>query len=206
MTQDKGRKTKKTGEMRDSIRMPVYFPLSYALLSDREYQTLKNSFCLHRTSDREGVPSPLDEAIDIRIMERAMEESIGRPFVQMWQLINRKLDLIYATLSKGASLEWKGRATCVEIGGRGLKMRGNTGELKRNQWLKLRISPLTYPAFSIEAIGKAQRVGKKEDTPHGPLYTTAVQFDVINEDDRELLISYLFKRQREVIRSGHKNA
>lgn len=191
-------------DMRDSLRVAVHFPLLFTSISKKEFESIKDSFCLHRTSDREGIPSPFQDASTIQMMERELEETLGPAFIQMWRLLNHKLDLIYATLSRGGPGEWQGEATCVELGGQGLKIADRSGVLEANQYLKLRISPLTYPPFSVEVLGKLQRTEKEEDENGAPVYKAAIEFEAINKDDQEALIAYLFKRQREIIRSGNE--
>lgn len=197
----KGTGSKKE-EMRDSLRVAVHFPLLFTPLSEKEYGSIKDSFCFHRTSDREGIPSPVQDVYSIQTMEQELENSFGHAFVHMWRLLNNKLDLIYSTISRAGLEEWKGKATCIELGGQGLKMTEMGGALETDQYLKLRISPHTYPTFAVEVLGKIQRVEKKEDG--NSVYEAAVVFEAINRDDQEALIAYLFKRQREIIRSANE--
>lgn len=190
--------------MRDSLRVAVHFPLLFTTLSEKEFESIKDSFCFHRTSDREGIPSPVQDVYTIQTMEQELENSFGHAFVHMWRLLNNKLDLIYSTISRAGLEEWKCKATCVELGGQGLKMTETGGALEANQYLKLRISPHTYPPFAVEVLGRIQRLEKTEGENGNNSYEAAVVFEAINRDDQEALIAYLFKRQREIIRSGNE--
>lgn len=189
--------------MRDSIRVAVSFPLSYTPISEKEFESIKDSYCLHSTSDREGRPSQQQDLPPIKEMEREMEESLGRGFVQMWRLIDHKLNLIYSALTKERLEEWKRETTCIELSALGLKLLERNESIKSDGRLKMRISPFTYPPFSISVLGTIQRTEEKKDNHGDLLYKTAVVFDAINQDDQESLIAYLFKRQREIIRSGN---
>lgn len=193
----------KKEEMRDSIRVKVHFPLPYSLITEEEFLSIKDTFCLHRTSDREGLPAPLQTASDQGFMERNMEETLGPGFVQMWKLLDQKLDLIYSALTGKKQEGWEHEAVCVEVGGLSIKFLSADTALHPGCRLKLRISPPTFPPFSMVVLGTAQRVKKKEDDQGRPCSEIAAVFDVINKDEQEGLYAYLFKRQREIIRSGN---
>ncbi len=189
---------------RESNRVPVHFPLSYSPISAKEFKSIKDIYCAHSTSDREGRAALLQDISTIKVMEKEMEESLGPGFVKMWRLIDYKLNLIYAELNKERSGEWKQETVCKELGGRGMQLKEYEETFKTNDKLKLMISPPTYPPFSIAVLGTVKRVIEKKDDEGNPYYETAVAFDAINKDDQEILFGYLFKRQREIIRSGNE--
>ncbi len=190
-------------KVRGSIRVAVNFPLSFTPISEKEFGDIKDTFCAHTTSDREGRPSLRQDLPSLNDMEKEMEETLGQGFLQMWRLIDHKLNLIYSTLMKESFGEWEREGICVELGGWGLKLVDREGVVKSGDRLKMRISPLTYPPFSIVVLGTVQRAENKENEHGDPLCEAAVAFDTINRDDQEGLIAYLFKRQREIIRSGN---
>ena len=192
----------KKEERRESIRVRVHFPLSYALIEEEDFFSIKDTYCQHRTSDRDGLPAPFQSSLEQSAMERNMEENLGSGFVQMWKILDQKIDMICSALAAKKVEGWGKEALCMELGGMSLKLREPEASLSPGRRLKLRISPPTFPPFSIAVLGSVERVEEKNDDTGRPFFDSVVVFDVINKDDQEGLFGYLFKRQREIIRSA----
>lgn len=192
----------KKEERRDSIRVRVHFPLPYSLIEEEEFFSIKDTYCQHRTSDRDGLPAAFQSSIEQSSMERNMEENLGPGFVQMWKILDQKIDMLCSALAAKKVEGWEKEALCMELGGMSLKLREKETALSPGRRLKLRISPPTFPPFSITALGSVERVEEKNDENGRPFSESVVVFDVINKDDQEGLFAYLFRRQREIIRSA----
>lgn len=192
----------KKEERRESIRVRVHFPLPYSLIEEEEFFSIKDTYCQHRTSDRDGLPAPFQSSVEQSSMERNMEENLGHGFVQMWKIMNQKIDMICSALAAKKVEGWEKEALCVELGGMSLKLREKAASLTPGRRLKLRISPPIFPPFSIAVLGSVERVEEKNDETGRPFFESVVVFDVINKDDQESIYAYLFKRQREIIRSA----
>ncbi len=180
-----------SSQMRGSVRVDVSFPVSFDLVSKNDYEKIKNVIVSHRTGDREGDLMPLLGVEEL--------ESLDITVAKIWLSMNSKLDYIIKLLKqRGEGVEEK-EGLCKDISGKGIKMIYK-GNLSAGQCIHLRIHPPTFPPLSVVAIGRILRAEKTALCREGEI-ETAVEFDTIHEDDREEIISYVFKRQRELLRA-----
>lgn len=152
----------------------------------------------HRTSDRFGLPQPSEEypTDPAKFQDFHDAPDIIR---KMWLSIDQKLDsLIRHIGNKEAILKnsEKGFVTRLSRSSAQLK---TENRLKDGDRLLIRLSPPTFPPFTIDIAGRVSGIDGPDRGQTGQnLYR--IEFVAINIDDRELLISYLFKRQREILR------
>ena len=180
-----------SAQMRGSVRVEVSFPVSFDLVSENDYEKIKNVIVSHRTGDREGDLMPLLGVEEL--------ESLDITVAKIWLSMNSKLDYIIKLLKQsGEGVEEK-EGLCKDISGKGIKMIYK-GNLSDGQCIHLRIHPPTFPPLSVVALGKILRAERTAICREGEI-ETAVEFDTIHEDDREEIISYVFKRQRELLRA-----
>ena len=178
-------------QLRDHVRADVSFPVSFDFVSENDYEKIKNVIVSHRTGDREGDLMPLLGVEEL--------ESLDVTVAKIWLAMNSKLDYIIKLLKKRGEGEEEKEGVCKDISGKGIKM-VYKGNLSAGQCIQLRIHPPTFPPFSVVAIGKILRAEKSAACGEGEV-EAAVEFDVIHEDDREEIISYVFTRQRELLRA-----
>ena len=76
-------------------------------------------------------------------------------------------------------------------------------KLKKETILELSIEPTIYPPMHVVTLGKVIRTNSTRNKEMSG-FEVSVSFTAINEDDREKLIKYIFKRQRELISSRKK--
>lgn len=62
------------------------------------------------------------------------------------------------------------------------------------------MSPPIFPVFLVEAVGKV--ISSKQDAEKEGEWVANLEFTAINTSDSEDLISFIFKRQREILRDG----
>jgi len=180
-----------SSQMRGSVRVDVSFPVSFDLVSENDYEKIKNVIVSHRTGDREGDLMPLLGVEEL--------ESLDITVAKIWLSMNSKLDYIIKLLKQsGEGVEEK-EGLCKDISGKGIKMIYK-GNLSAGQCIHLRIHPPTFPPLSVVALGRILRAERTALCREGEI-ETAVEFDTIHEDDREEIISYVFKRQRELLRA-----
>ena len=180
-----------SAQIRGSVRVEVSFPVSFDLVSENDYEKIKNVIVSHRTGDREGDLMPLLGVEEL--------ESLDITVAKIWLSMNSKLDYIIKLLKQsGEGVEEK-EGLCKDISGKGIKMIYK-GNLSAGQCIHLRIHPPTFPPLSVVALGKILRAERTAICREGEI-ETAVEFDTIHEDDREEIISYVFKRQRELLRA-----
>jgi len=180
-----------SSQMRGSVRVDVSFPVSFDLVNENDYEKIKNVIVSHRTGDREGDLMPLLGVEEL--------ESLDITVAKIWLSMNSKLDYIIKLLKQsGEGVEEK-EGLCKDISGKGIKMIYK-GNLSAGQCIHLRIHPPTFPPLSVVALGRILRAERTALCREGEI-ETAVEFDTIHEDDREEIISYVFKRQRELLRA-----
>ena len=178
-------------QLRDHVRADVSFPVSFDFVSENDYEKIKNVIVSHRTGDREGDLMPLLGVEEL--------ESLDITVAKIWLSMNSKLDYIIKLLKQsGEGVEEK-EGLCKDISGKGIKMIYK-GNLSAGQCIHLRIHPPTFPPLSVVALGRILRAERTALCREGEI-ETAVEFDTIHEDDREEIISYVFKRQRELLRA-----
>jgi hypothetical protein len=183
-------------QLRNHVRVDVSFPVSFDLVGEDDYEKIKNAIISHRTGDREGDLMPLLGVEEL--------ESLDITVAKIWLSMNSKLDYIVKLLKqKGEGAEEK-EGICKDISGKGIKMIYK-GNLSMGQCIHLRIHPPTFPPLSVVALGKILRAEKTAICREGEI-EAAVEFDAIHEDDREEIISYVFKRQRELLRARSTTA
>jgi hypothetical protein len=152
----------------------------------------------HRTSDRLGLPPPSEEypTDPTKFQDFQDAPDIIR---KMWLSIDQKLDTLIRHIGK--------KETQLKNSDKGLVIRLSrslaefqTGKpLKMGDTLHLRFSPPTFPPFTIDIAGRVSGIADPESGGTG-LKLYKIEFVALNIDDRELLISYIFKRQREILR------
>ena len=177
-------------QKRGHIRIDDYIFFEFNLLERDEYNRIKDDYIAKtKAIDKKLAPSisPLTQGVT----ERKEEEGRGEAdpaLVSMLVNLDKKLDLIIDLLDeKGErkkSLKEKTRK--VNIGGAGLRFQTER-EFQKGDFLEL----------TVPALGEVTRVERNERG----YFTTAVKFNVINEDDRDRIIRYVFQKQREHLRA-----
>ncbi|MBI3599292.1 MAG: PilZ domain-containing protein [Nitrospinae bacterium] len=178
-------------QMRDSVRVDVSFPVTFTLVNEKDYEDLKNFILSHRTGDREGDITPYFGAGEL--------ESLDPTLVKIWLSMNSKLDYVINILRRNETGGKEKEGLCKDISGKGIKMLYK-GDLSAGQYIQLRIHPPTFPPFTIIAVGKVLRAEKSALCTENEI-EAAIEFDAIHGDDREEIVSYVFKRQRELLRA-----
>ena len=197
-------------ENRKSARIPDSFQIHYKMITQKEYEKLSTFYINRRTANRPA--SKRYEADALALDWISLENETGyNPFlVQLLSYIDKKMDMILfrqeEILKHLTPSEQKGSINdtgeCIDISGTGLNILTDQN-LKKETILELLIEPIIYPPVHIVTLGKVLRTKatrKKERSG----FEVSVRFTSINEDDREELIKYIFKRQRELISSRKK--
>ena len=179
---------------RTHLRMDVMILLHYRKLSTKEYEEIDKT-------------NPTDHKIDLSLQsftlqpfldDKDKEEEIGHidPFVTNALLdINIKLSLILSMLSgeEETSIFTK-EPTEVNLseGGIGftIKEKVEAGEI-----MELKMMLPSFPIAIIRVWGKVVRVNSQ-----GSGYRVGIQYTKIKEDDQNMIVHHIFKKQRELLR------
>lgn len=197
-------------ENRKSARIPDFFSLHYKLITEEEYKEKESFYIDRRTSHRPG--SKRYEESSIAFDWSALENEIDYSpvVIKVLSLLNEKLDVILyrqeeilKCLKPTEKKETYETGECINLSGTGITML-IAEELKMNTLLELSIEPSVYPPLLIIALGKVKRVRPSTNKKKGG-FEISINIGAINEDDRDELIKYIFKRQREMISSRKRS-
>jgi hypothetical protein len=181
---------------RGAVRVDTSFKIEFRRLEESELHDLVEEITSHRTNDRLGYPPPeSDLPADLDNLKDYQE--ITPHIMKMWVSIEQKLNVLMKLAGdKAHGIPNAEKGIVKDISAKGLMMKTDA-ELNKDEYLMLRISPPTFPSFILDTVGKvlsSDPAGK--DVRH-----CKVAFTALNPDDREILIAYVFKRQREILRS-----
>ena len=181
--------------IRAHLRMDVTIMLQYKKLTLQEYEDIeKRNFI-----DEEETVS---QSFSLKpFMEEKEKEKVSEnvdPFVIKSLIdINTKLSLILSMLSsEGETCIFTQHPTEASLseGGIGFTMKE---EVKKGDFLELEILMPTFPTAIIKVWGRVIRI---KPLPEGG-YRVGVQYTHVKEEDQDSIVHYLFKRQRELLRT-----
>lgn len=181
---------------RGAVRVDTSFKIEFRRLQESELDEIVEEITSHRTNDRLGYPpSESDLPADLDNLKDYQETT--SQVMKMWISIEQKLNvLIKLAGDKAHGIPNAEKGIVKDISAKGLMMK-TEAELKKGEYLMLRISPPTFPSFILDTVGK---VISSDPAGKGGRHCK-VAFSALNPDDREILIAYVFKRQREILRS-----
>lgn len=191
-------------EKRESVRIQDDFRVRYKVITGEDYKKKVLFYKKRSTSDRPGKWDG-DKICSLDWSSLENEKDCSPSFIKILSYIDNKLNLIISrqdeifkniSALKDKKEEFE-EGKCIDISGEGMKINLPLG-LKEGTMLDLYISPSISPPITIVTIGEIIKVWpKNKKTPEG--FKVSVRFMAINEYDRESLIKYIYKRQRESI-------
>ncbi|MBP7528462.1 MAG: PilZ domain-containing protein [Syntrophorhabdaceae bacterium] len=180
------------GERREFFRIQDRIPLEFRRISGEEILKLQDAIRYNST-----------QVVD-RLHELYFLEPDGEPGDETDQLhtcmrmINKKLDTIIEILRKSAASEnYTTITTEVNISGAGVQFRCDA-LLTEGDFVELKLIVPLFPYPKITCLCQAVRV-ENDHREAGP-QRVALKFMVINEKDRDILINYIFVKERQYLR------
>ncbi len=196
MMEDNKNETPPDASTREAVRVDTSFKIEFRRAPESELPDIVEEITSHRTNDRLGYPPPESELpADLDNLKDYQETT---PFImKMWVSIEQKLNVLMKLAGdKAHGMPDAEKGIVKDISAKGVKMKTGA-DLNKGEYLMLRISPPTFPSFILDAVGKVI-----SSVPAGKgAHLCKVEFTALNPDDREILIAYVFKRQREILRS-----
>ena len=188
---------KDTGQARGAARTAERFPIEYEIITDKEVQLLKPMYLDARTSERPdgpmGTGTDAFSAMGVPPAHIMMYQATMRAFKQLEDKLDEVLKATGATLADQKKLN---KAMCVDLSSGGMRMI-TAQKVKRGTLLRLVLTlPPLHPVIVV-AVGKIVKASPIRLSSGKRALETAIAFEVINEDDREELVAYSFKRQRQ---------
>ncbi len=180
---------------REAVRVDTSFPVEFILLEEAGHADVVEEITNHGTDERLGIPPPAHGLpADMDNLKDYQEAS---PLVmKMWLSIDQKLDALMKIIGgQTHRLPDALKAMVKNISSKGVMLKAGK-ELAVGQHILIRMVPPVFPSFTIDAVGKVIEIDPTR--PDGKHYN--VEFTALNADDKEYLITYIFKRQREILR------
>jgi hypothetical protein len=120
------------------------------------------------------------------------------------RMMNKKLDMIIELLSKSLYGEiYQSVQTEINLSGAGVQFESHI-VLKEGDYTELKIVVPIFPYPKITALCQVVRTESVQGSSTANNFRIAMEFLVINEKDRDLLINYIFEKEREYLRQKKK--
>ena len=188
----KGRRKRRLARVQDT------FVIYFSIVDKEWYKKNKDSYISRKTVDRDTL-TPINPSLSRFFLNstKSTDPSLYRILTE----INKKLDFLIEALPNkeelGLSQHYEG--ICEDISGVGMKFRSDY-PLLNGDLLNMTIPLPPIHLATLMVIGQVKRTKKIVDEITGEkVNEVAVEFLGINESDREEIIAYSFKRQREII-------
>ena len=132
---------------------------------------------------------------------KSSDGSNGEALISFLAVLDRKLSVIVDLLTKSRVDDlYTRRYVELEISGSGLSFVSDV-PLPENGYAEFRLMLPLFPYPKIPVLCRIVRSVKREENSQVD-WEIACKFLAINDSDRDLLIQYIFGREREQIRSG----
>ncbi|GAU08828.1 PilZ domain-containing protein [Desulfoplanes formicivorans] len=140
---------------------------------------------------RGGFSQPVDH-----LRDALQQTSLPDELLDYLEAINAKLDTILGLLHQSSiQAEYPLEATISQISGAGLQFT-SPHDFQEGDHLELVITLSRFPLRLVNVVGTITR--RQQTRENGPVWV--VEFTFIRDNDREAIIQYVFREQREMIR------
>jgi len=181
-------------DRREYFRIKDRLAIEVRVISDEEFLQLENTVRYNPTQT-------IDKAYDMHFMKECIssDEKEKNQILSYLVMIDKKLDMLVDFLYKPQKNElFHSSYMEVEVSGSGIKFFTDL-EIQEGDYAEIRIVIPRFPHPKITAL--AQVIRGKECLVNGNKYREIIaRFVVINEEDRDLLINYIFVKDRERLR------
>lgn len=182
-------------DKREYFRIKDRLALDVRILSDDEFLQLENTI---KYSPTQIVDKIFD---DMRFLKESLSNDVGETSLILTYLrtIDKKLDILINCLGKNNKEEpHRSSYVEVEISGNGISFRSDLS-IQGGDYVELGVVLPRFPYPKITVLGQVLKSENLQDQGTG-LRQVVAKFIVINEEDRDLLINYIFMKEREHLR------
>lgn len=180
-------------ERREYFRIRDNLPVEFRPISREEFLTLQDKIRYNSTQ----VVDRIHELYFLNAREPGAGEN--DQLYGYMQVINRKLDMIIEILGRSSSAEhYNVIHTDVNISGAGIQFLCSM-PLTEGDFIELKIIIPVFPYPKITCLCQVLRMEQGPDN-RAAEKMTAFKFMVINEKDQDILINYIFLKEREYLR------
>lgn len=186
-----------TTERRRYFRLEDTALLKYRVVAQAELPAARASVAAHalHAANLALALEPLERRF-AELLPAARRES--RALAEALEVLNRKLGLVASVLALEQGVAGGGtwrehEPTLVNLGGGGIALTA-TLPLAQNDWLAIDLVLLPENA-AIRAVGRVV-----DCRAQGDEFAVHVEFDTLREEDRDLILAHLLRRQAEALR------
>lgn len=186
-------------ERREFFRIRDRIPVEFRSISREEFIKLQDTIRYNSTQ-------VVDRLHELYFMEARGEAPDGQDqFYSYMHLINRKLDMIIEMLGRSRVPEsYVSIQTEVSISGSGIQF-ACAPALSEGEFVELKIIVPVFPYPKITCLCQVVRTEKETDGAVSG-QRTAFKFMVLNEKDQDILINYIFLKERQLLREKKETA
>ncbi len=187
-------------ERREFFRIRDRIPVEFRTISREEFIKLQDTIRYNSTQ----VVDRLHELYFIEARGEAPDENDH--IYSYMQMINRKLDMIIEMLGKSqGSGNYISIHTDVIISGSGIQFIVHAAAFRRANLLSSRSLFPYFPIPRSRACARSCASKRRRETAAAG-QKTAFKFVVINEKDQDILINYIFLKERQYLRQKKETA
>jgi len=181
---------------RSHLRVDAYIIFTYKKISQEEFSEQKGKYTQNIYPDGERYfYTPYSF---LRDDSESLSEAVPPDIANELNSIHKKLDIILKLLMRSEEKNIYNEKPCaVNLSGSGLKFLTDD-DIRVDDYLDIKMVLPISSGILIELLGEVVRCVSIKDEKKNEI---AVKFAAINEDEREIIIRYVFKRQRELLRA-----
>ncbi len=181
---------------RTHLRVDAFIKLDYKKISEEELQEKRKKYILNMAGDSEAYLIHQQRLLSEEFESQA---SIPPEIINEIHSINRKLDFIIKIIGRQDEENiFNKKPIEVNLSGSGIRFHSQD-VFSEKDYLDMSIVLPVSSGIMIEMIGEVVRCAPLDNDE--AVNDIAIKFVAINEDDRECIIRYVFKRQRELLRA-----
>jgi hypothetical protein len=185
--------TRPSTERREFFRVKDRLFIEFRLVDEEESLVLEKTL-----RESNPVPEPLRGQAEFASPDAAF----GRDEIFAYlEMLDRKLNMVIDLLSRKEHV-YQGSYMDVTLSGSGIKYVSET-RLDEGAFMEIRLVLPFFPGTRITALGKVVR-SRRLSAGDKDAWETAVSFAAINEKDRDILVRYVFSKERKTLRTRHE--
>jgi hypothetical protein len=187
---------------RSHLRVDAFIKLAFRSMSKTEFNEKRKKYLLNAASDSDRYVQRYQRSENDGTETSA--PMIAPEILGEIQSIHKKLDFIIKTIGKNEEINiFTSEPVQVNISGSGMRFISGQ-QVQTGDFLDMEMIIPISSGIMIDLIGEVIRchaIENAETASGEKRWETAVTFAAISQDDRELIIHYIFKRQRELLRA-----
>ncbi len=182
-------------QSRSHLRVDCLLIVDFKKITEDDYKATRTDYIhsMKRQSDEYFLQSSQYSTREIE----SISSDVSPDITAELQQINKKLDFIIKMLMKTDKNNiFNKKPVEVNLSGSGIKIK-TSEEYQEDDYLAIKLVLPLLSGVVIDVIGQVVRSVPLENN----IWELAIHFAAINEDDKDMIIRYVFKRQRELLRA-----